>query len=98
MAGANLLVRVDAMDSYGNRWASAQSRVMVEGQSSAYGQFVEDEFEDKKEEKTEEESGGFWTSPWPWVIGGAILVGGAATYLLTRPSDEVQVGVPTWRN
>lgn len=97
MAGANLLVRVDALDSYGNRWASAQSRVKVEGQSATYGALDDEDFEEEEETKKEEDSDGFWSSPWPWVIGGAILVGGAATYLMTRPSDEVLVSAPAWK-
>ena len=35
----------------------------------------------------------FWSSPWPYVIGGAALAaGGVATYLATRPGDDVTVG------
>jgi hypothetical protein len=37
--------------------------------------------------------GGFWSSPWPYVIGGAALAaGGATVYLVTRPTDNVSVG------
>ena len=49
------------------------------------------------DKKKEDDSDGFWNSPWPWVIGGAILVGGAATYLMSRPGDEVLVSAPTWK-
>lgn len=101
MAGANLLVRVDALDGYGNRWASTQARVKVEGQASGYGAidpndpFFDDGEKDTKKKK--EEDGGFWASPWPWVIGGAIIVGGTAAYFMTRPGDEVTVSAPTWK-
>ncbi|HVH41598.1 MAG TPA: tetratricopeptide repeat protein [Labilithrix sp.] len=39
-------------------------------------------------------SGGtFWSSPWPYIIGGIALAGaGAAVYFGTRPSDNVSVG------
>ncbi|WP_394848353.1 hypothetical protein LZC95_12925 [Pendulispora brunnea] len=37
-------------------------------------------------------SGGFWSSPWPYIIGGAVLAGaGAGAYFLLRPSDDVTV-------
>lgn len=97
MAGANLLVRVDALDSYGNRWASAQGRVKVEGQSASYGILEDEDFEQEEDKKKEDDSDGFWSSPWPWVIGGAILVGGASVYLMSRPGDEVLVSAPTWK-
>ena len=101
MAGANLLVRVDALDSYGNRWASTQARVKVEGQASQGGidpndPFFDDGEADKKKDK-KDDSGGFWASPWPWVIGGAIIVGGTAAYFMSRPGDEVTVTAPTWK-
>lgn len=37
--------------------------------------------------------GSFWSSPWPYIIGGVALAGaGAAVYFGTRPSDTVTVG------
>lgn len=37
--------------------------------------------------------GSFWSSPWPYIIGGIALAGtGAAVYFGTRPSDNVTVG------
>jgi len=36
--------------------------------------------------------GGFWSSPWPYIIGGAVLAGaGAGAYFLLRPVDNVTV-------
>jgi hypothetical protein len=96
--GANLLVRVDALDGHGNRWASAQSRVKVDARKRALEPMPgdamvpgEDDHDGKKK------SGGFWGGPWPWVIGGAVVVGGVATYFMTRPTPDVAVGAPTWR-
>jgi len=38
-------------------------------------------------------SGGFWTTAWPYIIGGAALAaGGAAVYFASRPTDDVNVG------
>jgi hypothetical protein len=37
--------------------------------------------------------GGFWSTAWPYVIGGVVLAGaGAAVYYETRPSSDVAVG------
>jgi hypothetical protein len=39
--------------------------------------------------------GSFWSSPWPYIIGGLALVGtGAAVYFGTRPSDNISLGSP----
>ncbi|MDI7268401.1 MAG: PEGA domain-containing protein [Myxococcota bacterium] len=36
-----------------------------------------------------DEDGRFWAGPWPWVIGGALLLGGgAATAVILWPADE----------
>jgi len=44
-------------------------------------------------DKSSKKGGGFWASPWPYVIGGvALAAGGAAVYLGTRPTDDVMVG------
>jgi len=99
LAGANLLVRVDALDSHGNRWASSQTRVQVSApKAKDAGPMTSGplpEFGDDNKDK--KKSGGFWSSPWPWVIGGAVVVGGTAAYFMTRPTDDVTVGAPQWR-
>ena len=39
--------------------------------------------------RTTSRRGGFWTTAWPYVLGGAALAaGGAAVYFATRPTDE----------
>jgi len=46
-----------------------------------------------KKDKDDSKKGGFWASPWPYVIGGvALAAGGAALYVATRPTDDVAVG------
>ena len=94
MAGANLLVRVDALDGHGNRWASSQSRVRVESIKTAPSLGLGNSLEPPAPEKKNK---GFWASPWPWVIGGAVVVGGTATYFATRPTSDVTISAPTWR-
>jgi hypothetical protein len=103
LAGASLLVRVDALDGYGNSWVSEQSRVRVQARNDdAYASFgpTDDPFRDdtpKKKPSEKSKGHGFWGSPWPWVIGSAVLVGGAAGYLMTRPTNDVTVSAPAWR-
>lgn len=95
--GANLLVRVDALDGHGNRWASSQSRVKVQARKRAVEPMPDDAMVPGEDENGKKKSGGFWGSPWPWVIGGAVVVGGVATYLMTRPTPDASVGAPTWQ-
>jgi hypothetical protein len=41
-----------------------------------------------------EEPEGFWDGPWPWVIGGALVVGaGVTTGVLLWPEDEPDSGL-----
>lgn len=45
------------------------------------------------EDRSARTGGSFWSSPWPYIIGGIALAGtGAAVYFGTRPSDNVSVG------
>ena len=41
---------------------------------------------------TEKKGGGFFSTPWPYLIGGVALAGGgAALYIMSRPGDAVTV-------
>jgi hypothetical protein len=108
MPNASILVRVDALDKNGNRLATAEERVRVpEGkavvaavapppssESSSSGASSAPPAGDTGVRK----GGSFWSTPWPYVIGGVALAGaGAAVYFGTRPSDEVSVGGATVR-
>jgi len=100
ISGASLLVRVDALDQHGNRWASNESRVKVDQRNVPAPLVTKEPSPDDDENKEKDKGkskGGFWSSPWPWVIGGAIVVGSVATYFMTRPTDEVNVTAPQWR-
>lgn len=97
VAGANLLVRVDALDAEGNRWASTQSRVKVDQSKAANVVTLNSDWGQDKPPEKKQPSKSFWKSPWPWVIGGAIVAGGVTTYFITRPGDDVTVAAPTWQ-
>jgi hypothetical protein len=94
LPAASLTVRIDALDSYNNRIATQVARVKVpdDGKgppvvsTSGGGTTAPDKH------KTEEKKG-FWSTPWPYVIGGAVLIGaGTAAYLQFRPTDDVTMG------
>ncbi|WP_394827041.1 hypothetical protein [Pendulispora albinea] len=47
---------------------------------------------DKADKDRGASSKGFWSTPWPYILGGAVLAGaGAGAYFLLRPSDQVTV-------
>lgn len=100
MPNASLLVRVDALDKNGNRLASAEERVRVPEGSGAGAAVVASSSSSSSSAASSpagdpgvRKGGGFWSSPWPYVIGGVALAGaGTAVYFGTRPSEQVSVG------
>jgi len=103
MPNASILVRVDALDRQGNRLASAEERVRVpEGgtaAAAAAGGSKEGSSASSSSSSTAggdsgvRKGGGFWSSPWPYVIGGVALASaGTAVYFGTRPTAQVAVG------
>jgi hypothetical protein len=110
LPGASILVHVDALDSHQNRLASSEDRVRVpdrvEPVAAAVPPPPKSTATTKKETKKPvqgdpelRKGGAFWSSPWPYVIGGVALAGaGAAVYFGTRPAENIslgQVGVRT---
>jgi hypothetical protein len=103
MPSASILVRVDALDGHQNRLGSAEARVKVPeaepapaaavvAGGAAAGSTTTPFTPPPKNEETRH-GGGFWSTPWPYVIGAVALAGaGAAVYFGTRPSDQVAVG------
>lgn len=92
-----LLVRVSALDAHGNRWAVHEFPVTVQlaagGGAAAAGPKPT-----PAPIAAEQGGGGFWSSPWPYLVAGALAAGGAGAYFFaTRPPDQVTVGAPTWR-
>ena len=88
LPNASLKVEVDALDAHDNEMASAEERVTIRGTPiSSVGT-------DTRPTKDElHKSGGFWSSPWPYLIGGALLAAGGATtaYFILRPTT-VSIG------
>lgn len=91
IAGTRVTVRVDALDGHNNRLFSVEDHVDIGEAQATTVTSVPKERSDKK-------GGGFWSSPWPYVVGGVLLAaGGGSVYLLTRTPDTVSAGAPTVR-
>lgn len=96
LPGASLVIRLDALDGHDNRLATTEGKVRVGTAIVAVANHPSTSHAKTAEDEKSKESGGFWSSAWPWVIGGAIVAGaaGGTTWFLTRPTDDVSVGVP----
>ncbi len=92
-------VRLSALDSHGNRWAVHEFPVTV--LPAAAGPKASPALKAGPVPPTADQGGGgggFWSSPWPYLVAGALVAGGAGAYFFaTRPPDQVTVGAPTWR-
>jgi hypothetical protein len=89
LPNASLKVEVDALDAHDNEMANAEERVTIRGTPVSEG------FAGSPAHPHDElhKGGGFWSSPWPYLIGGALLAAGGATtaYFLLRPTT-VSIG------
>jgi hypothetical protein len=100
---ASLVVRVEARDSHGNELLSDERHVHVSHPIAApapvppplrpIARTMPEQDRPARRTKREEGGGGFWSSPWPYILGGtALAAGGAAVYLTTRPTADVNIG------
>jgi hypothetical protein len=93
---ATLVVRVRAKDAHDNELVSAEKRVHVAPAAVVPAPVAVLGPAQSRPAKKEEskDSGGFWSSPWPYVIGGTALAaaGGVTAWVLTRPTDNADVG------
>ncbi|MDF2697473.1 MAG: hypothetical protein K0S65_5856 [Labilithrix sp.] len=99
LPGASILVHVDALDAHQNRLASAEDRVRVPDKEPEKAAVAVGSTKSKEGGKPPSgdpgvrRGGSFWSSPWPYVIGGVALAGaGAAVFFGTRPTPNVSVG------
>jgi hypothetical protein len=106
--GALLVIRVDALDPHDNHLASREQRVQVKALPAPPPNLslpppkpppptapsitlnLDASPAPKEKAKT---GGGFWSSPWPYLVGGVVLAaGGAFAYYELRPTDDVSLG------
>jgi tetratricopeptide (TPR) repeat protein len=99
LPGASLVLRVDALDKNANRLGSAEEKVKTpegaptKASSGAGASTSEPATSSATRDENVRKGGSFWSSPWPYVIGGVALIGaGTAVYFGTRPSDDVSIG------
>lgn len=103
LPGASIVVHIDALDTHKNRLASAEERVRVPDDKPpapvAAGVAKKEPANPLAPAKPvnadtgARKGGGFWSSPWPYVVGGLAVVGiGTAVYFGTRPAQIVTVG------
>ena len=108
LPGASILVHVDALDGHANRLASAEERVRVpdSGGSGAVANNSNSSTTSSGTTTTTTKTtapgdqvirhgGGFWSSPWPYVIGGIAVAGiGSAVFFATRPPENITISQP----
>jgi hypothetical protein len=95
VSGARLKVRAAAVDAQNNSWTVTEAKIRVEGLRESEGDMDEPPPEPAKPKEKEKED--FFSGPIPWIVGGALIVGGIVLYAVTRPPNEVSVGRPTWK-
>jgi hypothetical protein len=105
---ASLVVRVQARDAHGNELLTTEKHIHVaRAAPAATGPLAPlariplapaplAHAAARSDDRVAHESGGgFWSTAWPYVIGGAALAaGGAAVYFTTRPTADVNVDAP----
>lgn len=109
LPNASIVVRVDALDGHQNRLASAEERVRVPEESKAVAaagpgapaksgtnatSAAPTALSTQSPPAADTSSKrSFWSSPWPYVVGGIALAGaGTAIYYGTRPAPNVTIG------
>jgi hypothetical protein len=87
LPSAELHVRVDALDAHDNQLATAEDRVSVRPTPIA---------ESHPSKDLLRPTHGFWSTAWPYVIGGVLVAAGGAVggYFLLKPPDRVSIGAP----
>jgi hypothetical protein len=96
--GARLSIKAAAVDSQNNAWAVTQTKLRVQGtRPSAAPREDEGDEQIPGPKQDPKKDDGIFDGPVPWIVGGAVLLGGIIIYAITRPSDEVTVGAPSWR-
>jgi hypothetical protein len=89
LPNAALTIHVDALDKSDNQLAFGEAHVHVAGEQKS------------EDTGTKKAGGGFWSTPWPYLIGGAVLAGAAAgsvgLYFGLQANPNVNVGAPSVR-
>lgn len=99
--GAHLKIHARAVDGQQNAWAGADATVKVDGTRDIAtmddGEVSPFDDSGKPKKKDNKSGGGLFKGPVPWIVGGALIVGGIIVFAATRPSSDVTVGAPSWQ-
>jgi hypothetical protein len=95
LSGISLMVRIDALDAHANRWVSQEVRVKVAADPNA--EKAAAPLIPEEDDKPKPKKKGFFSTPWPYVIGGVVLAAGITVFVATRSPDQVNGGAPSWR-
>ena len=94
LSDAMLVVKFVGLDGRDNELVSAEGRVQVLPAPKKAAPPVVDLYaaSSSKERDKGKKGGGFFSTAWPFLIGGVALAGaGAGVYFATRPGDQVSV-------
>jgi len=95
MPGSDLRIKLSGLDPHDNELVTTEGHTAIaEGTGTAglvaVGPSATTPGE--RDDKPDKKKGGFWSSPIPYIIGGAVLVGaGVGVYFATRPGDDVSL-------
>jgi hypothetical protein len=82
-------IHIEALDTNDNQLAVTEGHARIASEIA------------KTEKVEEKKRGGFWSSPWPYVIGSVVLAGAAAggigIYFGAQSSSQINVGAPSVR-
>jgi tetratricopeptide (TPR) repeat protein len=98
--GARLKIKAAAVDSQNNAWAVADGKLKVEGSRPSAAAAADDGTSDEQmpgPKKDPKKDDSIFDGPIPWIVGGAVLLGGIIIYAVASSSSEVNVGAPSWR-
>jgi len=89
--GGQLTMHVEALDKFKNKLAIAEARSSVDATADTGVSVRTDTDEPRKTEAPKRK--GVFSTPWPYVIGGVVLAGlGAAFIVQAGKADEVSIG------
>lgn len=97
--GARLNVKAAAVDSQNNSWAQSEGKLKVAGTRPTSGMADDGTSDDQipPPNKDPKKDDSIFDGPVPWIVGGAVLLGGIIIYAVASSSSEVSVGSPTWQ-
>ncbi len=90
MPGTEVHIKLAGLDPHDNELVTTEGHVTIAQGTGSAGIVAVAPTPDDSNNKHEKKKGGFWSSPFPYIIGGLILVGaGVGVYVATRPGDDV---------